>query len=292
MIVTEVGGGLRHFEISGVPILFGYSRDVLCSGGRGQILAPWPNRLEDGSYRFEGVRAAAPLDEPENHNAIHGLVRWQRFMPLDRRSASITLGTELEPQPGYPWRLSFAVRYELVSSSRLDVSFEVRNLSPDRAPFGIGFHPYLDPGGDVVDDCTLTFAARRRLLVDDRGLPTAESAVESGADDDFSPGRRIGEARIDACFTDIEMAADRWSVRFGRADGRAVEVSAASDFGYLMCYTADTLPPAERRKGVAVEPMSCPPNAFRTGVSLRVLSPAGEPGDSFGSGWSIEAVDW
>ncbi len=26
----------------------------MCTGGRGQILAPWPNRLEDGTYEFAG----------------------------------------------------------------------------------------------------------------------------------------------------------------------------------------------------------------------------------------------
>lgn len=289
---TEVGGGLRDFEIGGVPVLLGYGRDDLCTGGRGQVLAPWPNRLEDGSYVFEGTAGTAALDEPEHSNAIHGLVRWQRFRLLERGPAMALLGTELEPQPGYPWRIEVSVRYELTSDSRLEVSFEGRNLSAVRAPFGVGFHPYLAPGGEHVDGCELSFAAGRRLLLDERGLPTGEVDAVRGTEDDFSGGRLIGSARIDACFTELETVGDRWSVRLRRGDGRVVELSASRQFEYLMCYTADTLPLPERRRGVAIEPMSCPPNAFRTGTSLRVLAPAGTEGDSFAAVWSLEAISW
>ena len=50
-----------------------------------------------------------------------------------------------------------------------------------------------------------------------------------------------------------------------------------------MVFTGDPLPDVARRS-LAVEPMTCPPNAFRTGDSVSRL----EPGESTASTWGIE----
>jgi aldose 1-epimerase len=49
-----------------------------------------------------------------------------------------------------------------------------------------------------------------------------------------------------------------------------------------MLFTGDPLPDVDRRS-LAAEPMTCPPNAFRTGEALIRL----EPGRSFTSAWGI-----
>ena len=51
-VVTTVGAGLRTYSAGGREVLDGYGRDELCPSGRGQLLVPWPNRIEDGSYEF------------------------------------------------------------------------------------------------------------------------------------------------------------------------------------------------------------------------------------------------
>jgi aldose 1-epimerase len=50
-----------------------------------------------------------------------------------------------------------------------------------------------------------------------------------------------------------------------------------------MVFTGDPLPDVARRS-LAVEPMTCAPNAFRTGEGLLTL----EPGASFTAEWGIE----
>ena len=83
-VVVEVGGGLRSYSVGGRELLDGYGADEMSSSGRGQALIPWPNRLEDGSYEFNGRRYQPPLNEPEHRNAIHGLVRWSTWTVTER----------------------------------------------------------------------------------------------------------------------------------------------------------------------------------------------------------------
>ena len=75
-VIVEVGGGLRSYSTGGRELVDGYGAHEMSSSGRGQVLIPWPNRLEDGSYEFDGKHHQLPLNEPERRNAIHGLVRW------------------------------------------------------------------------------------------------------------------------------------------------------------------------------------------------------------------------
>ncbi len=283
-VVTEVGGGIRTFEVDGDPVLFGYEADALCSGGRGQVLAPWPNRLADGSYRWLGVEGAAAWDEPERRNAIHGLVRWLRWRGEQHSRSAVTMSTRIEPQPGYPWRVELAVRYELgtgtgsqtedgggAGSAALTLEVTASNRSATAAPFGIGFHPYVFAGELLADSCEMELAASTRLLTDERGLPVGTTDVR-GTEYDFSSPRRVGTTRLDDCLTGL---AGPWRARVTRADGRFVTVAAGAEFPFSMVFTADTLAGDDRRRGIAIEPMTCPPNALVSGEGLIVLEAAG-----------------
>jgi len=283
-VITEVGGGLRVFDGDGEPVAWGYSADAMVSGGRGQVLAPWPNRLEDGSYEWRGVSAHVPLDEPDRHNAIHGLVRWLCWDLVEHTEARAALSCELAPQPAYPWRLRLEVSYEL-DDGGLVVAAAAENRSDTAAPFGMGFHPYLDAGDGGADACKLTLHAGRRLLLDGRGLPRGSEPV-GATTYDFSAGRNLAGVRLDDCFTDL-AAADgpiapgppgsgaAWQAVLARGDGRRTALWADDAWPFVMCYTGDTLAAGERRRAVAVEPMTCPPNAFVSGESVTVLG-AGE----------------
>jgi aldose 1-epimerase len=280
--VTEVGATLRSFTEAGVDVLDGFGADEMSSAGRGQILAPWPNRLEDGSYERYGEVARAALDEPANANAIHGLVRWLPWTLRSEEPARVELGCVLHPQPGYPWRLELAVDYEL-GSDGLQVTTTATNRSVGPAPFGLGFHPYVKVAG-TVDDAELTIPAVRRLVSDERGLPTTDEAV-SDTEFDFTTPRRIGTTRLDTGFTDLTRD-DDGRARVVVADGdRTVTVWAGRGFDHLMVYTGDTLEPAlRRRRGIAVEPMTCPPNALRTGSGVIRLQPEGSWTGTWGIG--------
>ncbi len=283
-VVTEVGATLRAYEAGGVPVIDGFEAHELSSAGRGQVLAPWPNRLEDGRYTYDGVEAIAALDEPERSNAIHGLVRWLPWTLDVQTDDAVVLRYLLHPQPGYPWLLEVAIRYAL-GPGGLTVETDATNRSDTPAPFGVGFHPYVTVGTDRIDDAQLQVPAGEQLVADDRGLPTGRHAV-IGSEADFMSSRPVGGTQLDTAFTGlVRDEDDRVIVALERPDGgRTVRVWADAAFKYLMVYTGDTLEPAgRRRRGIAIEPMTCPPNALRTGVDLIGL----EPGATWRGSWGI-----
>ncbi|HEY6379895.1 MAG TPA: aldose epimerase, partial [Candidatus Dormibacteraeota bacterium] len=144
-VVTEVGATLRAYTVDGVDVIDGFDLAEVSPGGRGQVLAPWPNRVGDGRYTFGGRAGQAALNEPARRNAIHGLVRWLPWQPVSQAANSVLLRCVLQPQPAYPWRLDLSLEYS-VAEDGLTVSAEATNLTDSTAPFGIGFHPYLTVG--------------------------------------------------------------------------------------------------------------------------------------------------
>jgi aldose 1-epimerase len=273
-VVTEVGGSLRAYVVDGADVVDGFAEHESSTAGRGQILAPWPNRLADGRYEFEGVAGRASLDEPDRGNAIHGLVRWLRWAPTARTRSSVTLACTLSPQPAYPWWLELSIEYAL-GDDGLTVTVVSSNRSETPAPFGIGFHPYVTVGTPSIDQALVRIPARRRLVADDRGLPTGETDV-ADTDFDLRSARVLGDTELDTCFTDLERTDDdRVSVDLAApAESRLVSIWADRVFGYLMVYTGHTLDPVERRRqGLAIEPMTCPPNAFQSGRDVVRLDP-------------------
>jgi aldose 1-epimerase len=84
VVVVEVGAGLRSYTVGDRKVIDGYGEQEMAPAGRGQVLMPWPNRLQDGAYEFAGRPHQLPLDEPEAGNAIHGLVRWTGWSVVKR----------------------------------------------------------------------------------------------------------------------------------------------------------------------------------------------------------------
>jgi aldose 1-epimerase len=280
--VVTLGGGLRSYEVGGLDVIDGFPAGERPTSGRGQVLAPWPNRIENGSYEFDGKRMQLPLSEPENGNAIHGLVRQATWNVVEQESDRVVLDYLLEPQPGYPFAIAFGIEYAL-SAAGLAVTTTARNLGSDPCPFGLGQHPYLTLGTPSVDTLRLQVAADTVLLNDERGLPVGSEPV-AGTELDFRAGRTIGSTVLDNAYTGLERDADgRARVLLDDPEaGRGLTLWVDESYPYLMLYTGDPRPDVARRS-VAVEPMTCPPNAFRTGESLIRLA----SGESTAATWGI-----
>jgi aldose 1-epimerase len=286
-VVVEVGGGLRTYSVAGRDLIDGYRVDEVCSGGRGQMLAPWPNRVEDGSYEFDGRREQLALTEPGTGNAIHGLVRWAPWRVSEFEAHRVLMEHVLHPGPGYPFSLALGVEYAL-SEDGLSVRTTAVNVGRDACPYGSGAHPYLTVGTEAVDSVVLRVPARTVLASGERGLPGGRGPVE-GTEYDFRRPQQIGSTRLDNCFTDLERDDDGLArVELAAPDGgAALTLWVDSSHPYLMLFTGDTLAPDARRRSLAVEPMTCPPNAFRTGEAVIRL----EPGDMTTSAWGIVPSD-
>jgi aldose 1-epimerase len=238
-------------------------------------LAPWPNRLGDGRYEWGGRTYQAPLSEPERGNAIHGLVRWAPWALAATGERWAVLTHRLHPQPGWGWTLDLDVSYSL-GDDGLTIRASATNRSDQPCPFGMGWHPYLRAFGGKVDQATLRAPAATVYVADQHGLPTARHPAE-GTDLDFRAGRAIGSAVLDTAFGDLERIDDGRAVvelRSGPDGERWTRLWMDRAYTHLMLFSGDTLAdPARRRDGLAVEPMTCAPNAFRSGDGLDTLAP-------------------
>lgn len=280
-VVVEVGGGIRRYDVGDRAVLDPYPRDAICDGAHGATLIPWPNRLGDGRYSFDGSAYQVPLTEPEKNNAIHGFLRWRSWQAREQSPDRVVVGTVLRPQPFYPFTLDVAVEYAL-DATGLTVRTRATNIGGAACPYATGHHPYLSPGTGRIDDCVLEFGAATRVITDDkRQLPVRDDAVP-GTDYDFAGPRRLDSLQIDYAFTDLTRdAAGRAYVRLTGTDGRCAQLWADETYPYLEIYTGDTLEPARRRQGLGVEPMTGPPNALQSGRQVIRL----EPGESVTTTW-------
>jgi aldose 1-epimerase len=280
---VEVGGGLREYSAAGRAVLDGYAVDEMSSSGRGQVLVPWPNRIQDGSYEFDGRQHQLPIDDVPERGAIHGLVRWASWRVGERETDRVVMEHVLHPRPGYPFSLELEIEYRL-SADGLRVRASATNLGASPCPYGAGQHPYLTLGAPTVDQLVLQAPARTVLRSDERGIPIDRSSVEA-TDCDFRQPRPVGPTRLDHAFTDLERDDDGLArVKLRDAEGGSgLTLWVDESYGYLMLFTGDPLPDVARRS-LAVEPMTCPPNAFRSGEALIRL----EPGRSHTGVWGIE----
>ena len=283
--VVEVGGALRSYQVGERPILDGYAAHEMCTAARGHTLLPWPNRLRDGAYSFDGEDFQLALTEPDKGNAIHGLVRWANWAVAERSGERVRMTHLLHPQEGYPFALDLALEYAL-SDDGLAVTTTATNVGERDCPYASGAHPYLTVATEVVDSATLELPASTWLETDERQIPVASHAVE-GTPYDFREPRVIGRTALDTGYTDLERDGDgRARVVLGAPDGGprvALWLDAA--YAWVMAFTGDSLgQPKRRRRGLGIEPMTCAPNAFQSGDGLHRLA----PGATHSGGWGIE----
>lgn len=283
--VTEVGASLRTLRHRGRDLVRPYPADAVAPVYSGAVLAPWPNRVGDGRYAFAGQQHQLPLTEPERGHALHGLVLWDAWSVLDRSTSSVVLGHRIHPRPGYPFLLDLEVSYDL-GPAGLRIALAATNPGDRPAPYGCSIHPYLVAGPGHVDDWTLHLPAATVLDVEpERLLPVGRRpAVE--LDLDFTTPRRIGSTRVDHALTDVRREDGEARATLVAADGAGVSLSWGPECPWVQLHTADRAEPELDRTGLAVEPMTCPPDAFTSGDDLVVL----DPGSGHRAWWEIAPV--
>lgn len=279
--VVEVGAGLQRYAVGGVEVTCTYGDDELPPKCCGTTLIPWPNRIRGGRYTFEGAAQQLALTEPDARNAIHGLGRWERWAKVRHTADQLTLRLDVVPQKGYPFQIRAEVTYTLDAEHGLMVTIGARNNGSTRAPFGAGSHPYLATRGHALADVTLRLPAREALVVDDQSVPVG--ARNLTGKDDFRRGRRLRALRFDDGFTGLVTEGGRGVAEVRTKSGGA-QLWFDETFKFLQVYTLDEL--TDGQAGIAIEPMTCAPDAFNSGAGLIVL----EPGGAWTGSWGVRPV--
>lgn len=279
-MVTELGAALRLLQSDGRDLINGFGPEDRIRGGRGQHLMPWPNRIRDGRYRFDQADHQLALSEPERQNAIHGLVRWLGWELMHHAADRVTQQVIAYPQQGWDTVLLCSITHQ-VAADGLTITVGAENIGDRPVPFGYAAHPYLTTGEQRIDEIRVTAPASSYLRVDERLLPIGVASV-SGRPEDLRAGSQLGSIELDTAFTDLSRDdSGGWQVRLAR-DDRETTLWADQDHHWLQIFTGA----GDRSVGLAVEPMTCGPDAFNSSMTapgLVVLS----PGEQYQGRWGI-----
>ena len=277
-VITERGAGLRSYSVGDRDMVVPFGEGELPPAMHGAILLPWPNRLGDGRYEFDGLVHQLPVNEPARRVANHGFAHTEPWQLHEHSASHVELAIRLAPRPGYPFRLTVHVHYAL-DDNGLTVRLAALNAGEDRAPYGVGFHPWLSPGGARVDDCRLEVDAKAWIRTDERLLPVETGPIPP--EKDFRSPRSLADTSLDDGYAEAfyrhPEATDQdhrsW-VRLMAPDATVAAAWMQRPLGYWQVCTGD-FPETGRyeRTGVAAEPMSCPANAFVTGENLALIEP-------------------
>ena len=283
-VVTGIGAGLRSYQVDDVPYLESYADNTTPPLGAGILLAPWPNRVRDGRWQLDGEDQQLEITEPARDNAIHGLTRHDVWKVVEHRESLIALELDLTPQPGWPVPLRNTVSYAL-DDHGLTITHGVTNIGDRATPFGLGVHPYPRAGRLATDDCTLQLAASTVLPLDpERLLPTGPAEPVDGTEFDFRTPRSLRGVELDTPFGGCAPGADGLVHHELRGDGDGVDIWSDPDFSWVQVYLTDSFP--GRGRAVAVEPMTCPPDALNSGTDLITL----QPGESWQGRWGLRPL--
>lgn len=280
--ITEVGAALREYAVGDRDVIVPFGEHEMAPASHGAVLAPWPNRLADGQYTYDGVAYQVPLTEPERSTALHGLACWERWTVITHDDDAVTLALALVPTPGYPFALRVQITYTL-SDDGLHVRTTASNDGDVPLPFGVGFHPWLSPAGAALDDCTLRLDSATHVTIDDRLLPTGTEPASG--DFDFRAPRPLRGIALDDAYIDaLRDANGRSWMHLAAPDGHTSAVWMDRSMDTWQVCTGDALKVvALRRTGLAAEPMSCIADAFRSGDRLVHLAPGAQHTVSWGA---------
>ncbi|MFT3942495.1 MAG: aldose-1-epimerase [Ancrocorticia sp.] len=276
--VVTVGAGIARFTHEGHGLISSHNDDGFAPAYMGKTLIPWPNRVAGGAYEVSGERHLLPVNDAEHHAALHGFMAWSEWEVVAEAADFVELKALVAARPGYPWTLTARVRYELEAASGLRYSLRVENVGGGGAPYGCASHPYISFDGALVDGYEISLPARSVLEVDGDLTPVGlREAGELGVD--FRQARVLGSGSLDHAFTDLPEG--EWELRIAdTASGHAVALR--TDARWIQLYSGEEI----GRTGLAVEPMTCAPNAFNNGLGLVWLA----PGEAHDFSFSLAAV--
>lgn len=270
--LTDVIDGYRSVE---------EVNEILGTSFKSSNLFPYPNRIADATYEFEGEIYRLPMNFPQEHNAIHGLVFDKQFEVLQQENGELGCMLVLryispDDTVGFPFKFLLELTYRLTEDRGFESGIKISNVSDSSMPVGHGWHPYFTAGADAINGLRLSFPAKEVLEVDDRNIPTGAANPYAA----FNKIREISDTQLDHCFRLDTSAEEADTVIENPATGLKFKIwqqTGVNKYNYLQVYTPPT------RNSIAIEPMTCAPNAFNNEDGLIVLS----PGERISLSWGI-----
>jgi aldose 1-epimerase len=235
------------------------------------ILYPWANRLSSTSYTVDGEvvtlqPGARGVRADPNGLPIHGLIAGYRGWRVMSQTANeliaeLDFGADPALLAVFPFPHLLVVRVSLVGRT-LSVHTTVAATTDKPVPLCFGFHPYLRVPGVPRSRWRIETPAMRHLLLDDRGLPAGETALQGATSE------TLGDKAFDDGYDQVADGA----VFAVSGDDRRIEVHFDHGFAAAQIFA----PTAEEL--VCFEPMAAPTDALRRGGYRRAHP--GEPAEA------------
>lgn len=260
--IVTVGAGLCYLKYKQQDLVIAHDPTEIPLAHLGKILTPWPNRIANGNYIFDGKSYSLAINDRANNAAIHGLEAWVLWQIDSIYPNSCTLSTNVVPIYGYPFNILCQVTYTLSDEKGLEVSIYAKNIGKETAPYGCGSHPYLTCNNQPIEDLFFTLDSYKTYVVDEN-LNPKELVDSNNIGLDFSRRRQIQDTKIDHTFIPNKK---HWEAIL---EGEKLSVTMSSDCPFIQIYSGEKL----ARKGIAIEPMSCAPDAFNSKLGLVKLKP-------------------
>ena len=282
--IAQVGASLREFKINDIELVVPYAEDEPAPLCAGIVMAPWPNRIDGGKWKFEGQTLEVDITIHEQQNANHGFLGRFPYSLISQTPSSVTLGATIYPREGYPFLVDTTVTYQL-DESGLTVSHTAVNHSAKAAPFAVGGHAYFQFSETPTKDLAMKTNAKTWLKCNERQIPTEWLPTPTG-DYNLSEGVRVGDHFFDDDFTDFDRDAQGLAHTYLTApDGRGLDVWQDEKFGHVVLFTPDFFPTKNGPVyAAAIEPQTAAPNAFNNGDGLAWL----KTGEQFTAAWGVK----
>ena len=267
-IAPDKGATISDLKLANQSIYDGYSNleDLeTLAWGRGILLGPFPNRLKDGKYSFEGKNYQFPINDTATGTALHGFVNQLKFtlgdVKLNEEKASISCHTYYDGNfEYYPFPFLAEIQYSLSKKEGLSLCFSITNRGKSNMPVGLGWHPYFTLS-EKVNNSTLQLPKLEMIEIDGSMIPTGKLTPFNI----FEKLAKIDDFVLDNCFK-LEQSNEFARVIIEGEKGRLIYTQ-STDIPYLQVFT----PP--HRNSIALEPMTCNVDAFNNEDGLKILAP-------------------
>lgn len=273
-VVPERGACLTSLVLDDVEVLDGYRTPEEVDfnrWGKSGVLLPFPNRLKDGKYHWDGQSYAFPINDTGTGNALHGFGMDLPFAlthaNFSNREATLELTTTYAgDRPYYPFPFTAGVIFHLEVPRSFSVTLYLRNDGDQALPAGLGWHPYFRLS-EKIGQHELQLPRLEMVGIDETMIPTGKRYPYT----DFARRKAIGATVLDNCFAvsqegvevGVHLHGDKGYLRYWQTTG-------PGRFNFMQLFT----PPYGT--SLAIEPMTCNVDAFNNGEGLTRLEPGEE----------------
>jgi len=288
LALNQVGGGIISYKSGDKDLIMSYEDcEEDNEGMMGDVLFPFPGRVKDSKYEFNGKSYELDGAFKKDGHSIHGFVTDKEWAVEETTDNSVRLSYKITKKEyeknGYPFSVKIEIVYSL-DEKGMKVETKITNTGEEKAPFGLGFHPYFTAGTDKVDNISLKINAKKLVEFDDTLLPTGKMIELHGGELDYNQEKQIGDNIIDNCFTELGYNDGICKTEISAGETKNI-IWQDEGFDFLQMYSADTIGDKFMRAGFAIEPQTCTGFAFnKHEMGLKTLG----PNESYKAVWGVD----